>query len=311
MRKMLKILGFFFIGFVFLGAALKLSEVDLSLVAANALKANPYYILLGLGFFWLTFLVRGLRWKLLLGGVGKPKGMYIPQIIMSFFVNCVAPGRLGEFYRAYLMKKEGFSGSKAFSMIVVERFFDVLSALSILCLSAYLVFRGELPPWVSQSIQLIFAFLVAALTFIFVLHKSSGRFNSRRLTELMEGFQSVKSPLVLSKVMLLSLSMWVIDALHIGSVLYAFGLVLPVDKLFLLVSGIAVVYIIPFSPGAMGFVEGAYVFILGVFGIGKDIAWSITILDRFITLWGLILVGAVLFMLYHAKLEFSAKGLEE
>ena len=58
---------------------------------------------------------------------------------------------------------------------------------------------------------------------------------------------------------------------------------------------------IPWLPGGLGLVEfgGIYVFIM--FGIQKGVAASGMFIDRFISFWFIVLLGAVLFVINRVK----------
>ena len=58
---------------------------------------------------------------------------------------------------------------------------------------------------------------------------------------------------------------------------------------------------VPFTPAGLGVVEGAIVVALVYVGQEKGVAGSIALLDRTITYWGLLLVGAVLYVFTRRK----------
>ena len=56
--------------------------------------------------FYLGFPLRGLRWALLIRGTGFPLRLRDATeiIFISWLVNCLVPAKLGDLYRAYLLK---------------------------------------------------------------------------------------------------------------------------------------------------------------------------------------------------------------
>ena len=94
-----------------------------SLIAA----ANPALVLAAFFVYYAGFPLRGYRWALLLRGTG----FYCPTkdateiIFLSWLVNCVVPAKLGDVYRAYLLKiNSDASLSRTFGTVFIERFLE-------------------------------------------------------------------------------------------------------------------------------------------------------------------------------------------
>ena len=84
-----------------------------------------YYVFIILGVY-LTYVLKTLRWQILLSPLKKIsyKTLY-PTLLISFMLLIIMPARLGEFARAYLVgRKENISKTGAFSSIVIERILD-------------------------------------------------------------------------------------------------------------------------------------------------------------------------------------------
>ena len=119
--------------------------------------ANPVARLLAaFVVFYLGFPLRGLRWAILLRGTGfTHRAEDSTEIIfLSWLVNCVVPAKLGDVYRAYLLKiNSTVSLSRTFGTVFIERILD-LFAIALLGLAAgYWSFRDGLPP----TVQVVFA----------------------------------------------------------------------------------------------------------------------------------------------------------
>ena len=78
----------------------------LSKVPALIGGANPALVLVAFLVFYLGFPLRGLRWSILLRGTGFRIGVKDSTeiIYLSWLVNCVVPAKLGDLYRAYLLR---------------------------------------------------------------------------------------------------------------------------------------------------------------------------------------------------------------
>ena len=98
----------FLIGLAVLVAVVRAAGVNLDVTWTSITNANPWFYLLAIGSYVCTFPVRGLRWRRLLGNVGHPDlsvGRLTEIIYLSWFVNSIAPLKLGDAYRGYLLKR--------------------------------------------------------------------------------------------------------------------------------------------------------------------------------------------------------------
>ena len=89
-----------------IGFFLYLNRERLAAVPELILQANPALVLLAAIVFYLGFPLRGYRWKRLLQETGFIIGLRdsVEILYISWFVNCVVPAKLGDVYRAYLLK---------------------------------------------------------------------------------------------------------------------------------------------------------------------------------------------------------------
>ena len=84
-------------------------------------SANVIFLLAAFVVYYLSFPLRALRWRLLLENVGytQANGVKLPKfwklveiIFISWFANAIVPAKLGDLYRAYLLRQEaGVSAS--------------------------------------------------------------------------------------------------------------------------------------------------------------------------------------------------------
>ena len=83
-------------------------------VPALLLQADWRYVLLAFGIFYLGFPLRGYRWKLLLRGTGVDVSTRDSTeiIFLSWLVNCIVPAKLGDVYRAYLLRRSSIATSR-------------------------------------------------------------------------------------------------------------------------------------------------------------------------------------------------------
>ena len=113
-------------------------------VPSLILGANPLLVLVAFVVFYAGFPLRGQRWSLLLRGTGFRIGTKDSTeiIFLSWLVNCVVPAKLGDVYRAYLLKINSTASlSRTFGTVFIERVLD-LFAIALLGIAAGLL---ELP----------------------------------------------------------------------------------------------------------------------------------------------------------------------
>src|SRR6185436_5409083 len=73
---------------------------------------------------------------------------------ISWTVNCLVPAKLGDIYRAYLLKiNSPVSLSRTFGTVFIERILDLFAIVIFGLLAGYWSFRGRLP----DQVQIVFA----------------------------------------------------------------------------------------------------------------------------------------------------------
>ena len=88
---------------------------------------NYLWVLPAFGVVILSFVVRVIRWQIILAPT-KPIGFWsaFHPVMIAFTINCILPGRLGELARpAILLKKEKIPYSTGLATVAVERTFDI------------------------------------------------------------------------------------------------------------------------------------------------------------------------------------------
>src|SRR6185503_20226925 len=89
-------------------------------------------------------------------GVERPPSTLVlgTIIFLSWFANCLVPAKLGDVYRAYLLRKRArISLSMAGGTIVAERIIDFAFVLILIGASALAAFRGHMPDQVLPVLE--------------------------------------------------------------------------------------------------------------------------------------------------------------
>src|SRR3954464_8939411 len=161
----------FVIGLAILGFVLSRVEVNVSEIRARLPQTNLPLFLGALLLYYATFPIRALRWQKLLANVGYSNGSKAEAagehrrmpavaglseiVLLSWFANCIVPAKLGDAYRAYLLKgAAGVSFSKTFGTILAERIIDMLLLFSLLAISVLVAFSGALPAAIFSIMQI-------------------------------------------------------------------------------------------------------------------------------------------------------------
>jgi hypothetical protein len=259
--------------------------------------------------FWLT----ALRWRVLLRPV-KPIGLHrlFGVTMIGFMANNILPLRIGEFVRAYALgRAEALPASLSFATIVVERVFDGFTLLLFL-LGGLLFLR--LPPlvlWLAGgSFCLYLGVLVVLLS---VRHAWGAALVGRIVAALPDrlrapadhflesfrlGLDALGDGRAVTATVGLSLAIWAINALGVQAMFAAFSLDLPLHASFLVLAIMAGILVLPSAPGYVGTFQYGTVLALGLFGVSKEVALSLSLVYHAlnyipITTIGLAYLGAM------------------
>src|SRR6202023_2822590 len=262
--------------------------------------------------FYFSFVVRTVRWELLLRNTGESNrfGELFHIIILAWFANCVLPAKMGDFYRAYLLRQQtDVSGSKGLGTIFSERALDFLVLMSLLLVSGLVSFRASVPErFVPAFIVglIIAAGLIAGLVVIRYSEGRLSRFLPERLraqaTRFKHGLLSAfagRLPLLLG----LTVLVWMAESARLFLVVQALPLhiSLSLAQIMFIALVASLLTTIPALPGGLVLVEGGIIAVLVFFGLTASQALSVAILDRLISYWSLIAVGLVVFLLSHRR----------
>lgn len=291
---------------------LYLNRERLSEVPDLILQANPALVFAAFVVFYLGFPLRGFRWARLLRATGF--GIRVRDsseiLYLSWFVNCVVPAKLGDVYRAYLLKMNSTASlSRTFGTVFIERILDIF-AIAILGLAAgFYSFRVDMPP----AIRVVFVVgivTVVVLGFgLFTMRNFGRRILTRlpfppRILVLYQRFEEgVFGAVGLRHLPLLAGVtgiIWMTEGLRLWLVIQALGF----SDVSIGISGAIFVALIgslltaiPLSPAGLGFAQAGVIGVLTVaYKVPLAEATAITILDWVISVLSIIVFGAILYV---------------
>jgi uncharacterized protein (TIRG00374 family) len=290
-------------------------NVDLGETWRQISTANPLFLLLATLAYYATFPLRGLRWRFILGRVGTQIGRRDATeiLFLSWFVNCLVPAKLGDLYRAYLLKGNyGGSISRTVGTIFIERIADIVVIFALALAAGFWSFRGRSRPEIDALF--LAGFGVAAILVLLVvgLNYFGGhltRFLPERVADLYERFHEGSTGALTARSLpvigALTTVIWLLEGVRLFFVIRALDLPdanLGISaSLFVALAG-SLLTAIPLTPAGVGFVEAGIVGLLTLYGVVGEPAVAVALTDRAISIVTVIVLGGI-FYAFSAKVR--------
>lgn len=275
------------------------------------LGANPFWLLVAFVIFYLGFPIRGYRWSILLRGIGLELRVRDSTeiIFISWLVNSVVPAKLGDVYRAWLLKiNYPVSLSATFGTIFIERIFDLFAIVVLGLGAAFWSFRDGL----SDEVRIIMGLgvlVMAGLAVALFTMRSFGRRLLDRLPlpgtfyGLYDKFEEGVFSLDRRQVPLvgfLTALIWTTEALRLLFVVEALGfdISLGISGAFFVALVASLLTAVPFTPAGLGIVEAGIVGLLTlVYQAEPTEAAAIALVDRAISVFSVVVLGFIAYLL--------------
>lgn len=290
--------------------------------------------------FLLSFVIRALRWRILLNKPDLKLYSLLSSILIGFSLNCILPARAGELYRAYFFgKKENMKKTKVFTSVVLERVFDGIILFLMLCLAIYVFSPGVLFSQIACyagtlflgcfTIFLIFAkmqesgnrrekiknFLFKLLMFLPTSLQTGANAQLNKGFSLLNIFfdelKMLNSHLSLFGTVFYSVIVWLAEGLTMFLVIKSFGVEISFLGALLVLSVTAFSTLIPAGPAGIGTYQWGYVAALGVFGVDREIGLAISVMNQLLAIFLVLTAGAIFTWKEHINLEDVRQKLVE
>jgi uncharacterized membrane protein YbhN (UPF0104 family) len=287
-------------------------KVDPAAVWQNIRHTNLVLYACAFLVFYGAFVLRAVRWRMMLARVGidEAHGYPVPGLrglieifLLSWFVNCVVPAKLGDAYRGYLLKRQcGAPFSTSLGTIFAERLTDLTVLFLMMAGSALFVFGGHLPGQASQTVWIGSALLAIGAMGLVVLWIARGPIQRRLPIRFQEQFARLHLALFAclrrpEPFLAFSVGIWCCEGLRLWLVARALGVeVTPPTALFVGLMG-SLLTTLPITPAGLGVVEIATIKVLQLVDVETDLAGSIALLDRVVGYWSVIAIGLALYLL--------------
>jgi hypothetical protein len=291
--------------------ALTAGNIDFAALAATIGRANPLLLLGAFAVYYLGFPLRGYRWSLLLRGAGtRVRVRDSTEIIfISWLVNCLVPAKLGDVYRAYLLRLNfDVSLSRTFGTVFIERVFDLFAIVLLGLAAGFWSFRTGLSP----EVQLVFGIgivVVALLSLaLYTIRNFGGRMIRRlplpqRMVDFYDRFEeglfSIQARRLPSLAVITAL-IWATEATRLYLVILALGfdIQIGISGAFFVALIASLLTAVPFTPAGLGLVElGVAGILIGLYNVPAQEAATIVLVDRAISVLSIIVLGSIAYVL--------------
>ena len=259
--------------------------------------------------FYLGFPLRGWRWSILVRQSGFALRIRdaMEIIFLSWLVNCLVPAKLGDVYRAYLLKiNSPVSLSRTFGTVFIERILDLFAIVTLGLAAGFVSFRSGLP----GDVQIVFAIGVGFVLLLAAGLLTMRNFGRRILTRLPlphrvfefydrfeEGVFASIGLRALPRLVVITGFIWATEAMRLYLVVQALGLPevhLGISGAFFVALSASLLTAVPLTPAGIGFVESGVVGLLTiVYGVSQTDALAITLVDRAISVLSIIVLGSI------------------
>ncbi len=314
------------ISIFFLWLALRgLSLRDVLLVLP---EINFWWLLPGVGVYFIAVWVRAWRWHYLLQPIKaiSTRSMF-PIVCIGYAGNNIFPARAGELLRAIVLKrKEGVAISASLATIIVERIFDGVVMLAFVfinlpelaSLTADSGFAGNIRAVaLGGTVLFIGAMLVFLLAAMYPENTArliawfAGHFIPERFREstldisgrFLEGLEFMRSPRDVLMVFFTSVIIWLLETGKYWFVMHAFPFQVSFFALMLMNGIVNLATTIPSAPGYVGTFDAPGIAVLEAYNVDKALAAAYTLVLH-VALWlPITLLG--LYYMTHEGIQWS------
>jgi len=243
---------------------------------------RPQFVVLALVGTSCTYLLRGVRWRILLRAERDVSVITaFCGVVVGYLGNYVLPARAGEIIRSVLIaRKASLSTSYVLATAITERIMDTVTLVLISVVA--LTFINNMPVWLVTSAKVMAAIACCGLAFVFLAPRFepflrallrrlplpepvSIRFDAL-LSQFLLGMRALHSPVRAVSFLGLSVPIWIGDGLVTVSMAAALRLSLSVPQGLLLLAALGLASAAPSTPGYVGVFQFVAVTVLVPFG---------------------------------------------
>lgn len=289
------------------------SAFELSASIQTVRTADSFLFIIAILLFYITFPIRTIRWRHFLRNLDIRTNWMSANVIIlsSFYLNILVPAKGGDVYRGYRGSTQyDASFSKIAGTVAAERVIDMILLVAGLIILLIAVLPAN-TPFVDRVIfPAIGLFLIigAVISLLFLIDWIP---LPERMVSLLQDFRrglraaAIGSTTDRATVVTLSLGIWGANIVRTAFVASALGIQVSIAEIALLALLIAFFSGLPYLPAGIGVVEIIGSQVLVILGLSKNTALAFVLLDRFITVVTLIVVGTVAYLLVEHTEAFQ------
>lgn len=289
---------------------LALKGVETEEVIAGLHDKRYIFLLPAALVFIFTQVLRSVRWGILLSPIkGIPQKKLFPITSIGFMAIIIAPMRLGEIVRPYLVNvKESVPLGAGFATILIERSMDLLMLLIFLFL---VISEVPVPAWMAKGGSallsiIVLEFLVIILFMLFperikrTIFPLTKRLPSKTATaldgfigNLAHGFRVIAHGRRFVQVLFLSFSIWFLSSLAVFFLFYFYRLPFGIFEGLGVTTVTALGISLPAAPGLIGNFQYACMVALSFWGVARSEAFAFSMVYYFLGVGLNIILGLI------------------
>ena len=268
-------------------------QVNLEDINRAISNSNFYYILIALLTTYITFILRSIRWKILLDSPSNLKlNKYISTTHIGYFLNNILPFRAGDLGRAKLLSNHSNKIRFSFLLgsLVAEKIIDLWM---IGFFSIYLIFFGFNDVLgLKFSIGILLLYIITSLI-IFgnnsVINKIKYQFSITK--NFVDGYLLISKNKL--KLGIVSILLWCSFVVYMVALLKSINIHLSFEQYIGITIITGIVTSLPIAPAAIGTYHLAVIYFLSLYGIGIEQSQTAAILLHSIFLLYTIILGYI------------------
>ena len=273
-------------------------------------QTSPYWIIASVIIYAISWIFRTLRLEKFTTHAGENLTLFdlFKLYISSYALNVILPVKVGDAAIVGYLKMKGVNIGMSAAIVLQTRILDILALILLSIPALILLFEKSAATWIRTMIFICILVVAVPIGIVLldknkifsgILEKLKNRWKHKTLKLLAEKamdayegyYEIVSNKRLLVSSVLLSVMIWLFEALTCYTVSIAVGAQIPIIAVIFAVSIANVGKCIPATPGAVGIYEGILVAVLLLFGILPDIAIAIAILDHLIKNLFILMIG--------------------
>ena len=285
-------------------------DLDLESTWLEIKRIDPVLYGAAFAIYYISFLVRSIRWRVLLEDSGcedinaqdKISILTLSEIgFLGWFLNSVSVFRMGFIYRCYqLTSRLKARLALVAGSLFAERILDTVVTLGLLGFAALFLLSSYWNPVLTYILLggVVLAVVLAGVPIAMVV---SGRSLTRFLpAKFRGGYDNFREGTIKSfrrwpRLTVLSIAVWGFETARLLLVIYSLGLDVNISIVVFVALGSSIITTFPITPGGLGLVEAGMTSVLAIV-LSAEEALSVTLLDRSINYLSVIALGAILLL---------------